>query len=252
MREDVCGTCGVDLNGGSVLRYSRDAVLVTVTCLDCDLRRRVGEYREDRRITTSLLQSAYMFASNLETLNASWMQGDDRREQREALRSKLAKMADVEVVLREVHASGEEIQQRVRDFDRAVWREWMQKYYKRSVHRGHNSQVGGVTLLIWGSAGRVMATIESSNGATLTVLFDDEDWFRYGVSGNAKDRRKRRRQLLRSVYGGVDQKRLDNGSLRGMEATREEGLSLLAAVIKDSEAFRKSVHPDDEVRLAGL
>ena len=36
------------------------------------------------------------------------------------------------------------------------------------------------------------------------------------------------------------------------QATKEEGLALLDAVIKDSEAFRKGVHPDDEVRLAGI
>ena len=251
MREDVCGICGVDLNGGSVLRYDRDAVLVAVTCLDCDLRRRVGDYRKDRRISTSLLQSAYLFASNLETLNASWMKGDDRREQREALRARIAEMADVEVVLREVRASGEEIAQRVHDFDRAVWRAWMQKYYKKAARRGHTAEVGGVTLLIWGSAGRVMATIEGANEATLTVLFDEDGWPGYGVGGNAKDRRKARRQLLRSAYQGKMMPR-NNGYLRGMEATKEEGLALLDAVIKDSEAFCKGVHPDDEVRLAGL
>lgn len=250
MREDVCGTCGVNLNGGSVLRYDRDAVSVVVTCWDCDLRRRVGDYQKDQRISTFLLQSAYLFASNLETLNVSWMQGDDRREQREALRGKIAKMADVEAVLREVHASGEAIAQRVHDFDLTVWRAWMRKYYKKAVRRGHTAEVGGVTLLIWGAAGRVMTTIEGANEATLTVLFDEDGWPGYGVSGNSKDRRKVRRQPLRSTYQGKMTR--NNGCLRGMEATKEEGLALLDAVIKDSEAFRKGVHPDDEVRLAGL
>lgn len=246
MNEEVCGTCGVKLYGGSVFRYDRDSVLVAVTCLDCDLRSRVGEYRKDRRISTSLLQSAYMFVSDLRTVNA----GDARREQREALRARIVEMSDVEAVLREVHASGEAIAQRVQNFGRVVWRSWMQKYYKKAVCRGHTAQVGEVTLLIWGAAGRVMITIEGANRATLTVLFDEDSWPGYGVSGNSKDRRKVRRQRLRSTYRGKTS--VNNGRLRDMEGTKEDGLALLDAVIKDSESFRRGIHPDNKVRLAGL
>lgn len=54
----------------------------------------------------------------------------------------------------------ESINESTQKFRETLWEPWLQNYYQKSPDRGHSSKFRGVTLLIWGCAGRIILTFK--------------------------------------------------------------------------------------------
>lgn len=111
------------------------------------------------------------------------------------------------------------IEEAIGDFEVAVWRRWLQAYYKASPERGHCARAGAIEMLVWGAAGRVMITL-GGPGADVTILAPEDG----------------------------DQ----HPGLQGIDARPSDAAEMVRGAATMSEELRRSIRPDDSVRVAGL
>jgi hypothetical protein len=122
--------------------------------------------------------------------------------------------------LKLIAIAGEDIQTAARAFEKAVWLPTIQPYYAASETRGHSGIGNGFKALLWGSAGRVLLTIQDIerhglfNGAWVTLIFDE----------TAKEPR---------------------GGVQGLCATRDEAVDILRAATDGMPALS----PDSNVTI---
>jgi hypothetical protein len=116
-------------------------------------------------------------------------------------------------------AALERLEHAVKQFDTVIWKPWLQAYYRETKHRGHKAVFDGVTLLVWGTAARVLMTLQRDDCDVALIAAEFED----------------------SRLG-----------LQGIAATPEEAVRLIEFVTMRASHFRSLLAPDTEVRLAGL
>ena len=222
-RLERCDTCHKPTQGACVqhFRYSgkaNDADLVKVECKSCDLRARVAEYRKSKQLDNTLMAASAFFVSDEKILKEPWMQGDDRREQRVSIRDRLAAQIEYASDFWEISAADEEIYGAIAKMAAVVWSGWLQRYYRDSPERGHSAVVGGIEILVWGCAGRVVMTINGKDAEDLSVIFDE----------TSEEPRAGR---------------------QGIHATKEQAVGLLEFLTTRSAEFKAAIQPKSSVGL---
>lgn len=182
-------------------------------CYRCSQIEAVEEYRRNGEISTSLMIDASMCAYHVKEGRMFEGLRTEVKHHYELHYHTLCKIAEE---VEEIHAKG-------REFEEKHWLPRIRKYWNDSSARGHSFVTEDWKALMWGSAGRVLITIQDTKlkgkygGAYVSLIFDDSaDYAR--------------------------------GGIQGICATREEGLGLVQAAIDGLGDFKE----DNEVTLAGL
>jgi len=217
----TCDDCQGDASQGWVEHFRQDKgkepVLVKTQCPACDLCDRMAQYRKTKRLCNRITLPAALFVGDERILTEPWMQSEDRASQRQDIRARLDGKAKYAADFREIASATDEIQEAVQTLGIFVWGDWLQDYYSASEHRGHKARIGDVEVLVWGCAGRVMMTINRGE-ASVTAIFNETS-------------------------------ETPRGGLHGLDATKEQALSMLADVTTHPAAFRAAIAPDAEVGM---
>lgn len=107
---------------------------------------------------------------------------------------------------------------RSRKWQLFVWSDWLQDYYRKSDARGHAATVGGIEILVWGCAGRVVMTINGKHNEDLSVIFDETS-------------------------------KKPRAGQQGIHATKDQAVSLLNYLIVYSLKFKKAIKPKSSVGM---
>jgi hypothetical protein len=75
-------------------------------------------------------------------------------------------------VLLEISDKLDKIHGLVHDFEKKHWNTYLKKYWNDSKDRGHIVEVGDLEVLMWGSAGRVLLTLQKGKD-NFTMIFSD-------------------------------------------------------------------------------
>lgn len=165
-----CGTPEPD-RGGFTDYYEAGASTPEYSlCRDCDL----GARLKTGRVSTGLYMAATMEYSDIRRERGI------RTKHHEALCNVARAMRAVEM--------------EVRTFQDRVWTAGLQGYYRKAEKRGHKlvDVERGVDLLLWGSAGRVLATCNltqdlpedpGSKGDSITLIGTDDSSPNVGIQG---------------------------------------------------------------------
>ncbi len=171
-----CNTCQKTIdpdNEPYSIAYDNDYKISHHICNPCVRDEMMYKYQTSKEITTSLMAEACMAEMyltgecDLDRLRASVVSFMERHEK----------------ALLEVARASKEIQEAERVFENSVWLPRLQKYYQNSDSRGHSGNGDGFRALLWGSAGRVLLTLQDLHGvdhpdskfggAHITLIFDE-------------------------------------------------------------------------------
>lgn len=156
-----CPRCSAVINDG-ISGYGYATLGDIVICDLCCRVDYMERYIKTRRISSSVSMDATLAAAYL----IEGYSMDRIREDRKHYYLKY------ETYLRELHHALEQIQFKVSKFDRKHWMKYLKQYYRDSTSRGHRAKVEDIDLLMWGSAGRVMITLDMPKDQ-VTMIFTD-------------------------------------------------------------------------------
>jgi hypothetical protein len=204
-------------------------ILIETVCLNCDHDERMAEYRKTGVLSSKILMAAALYMNDLhyQTGGADggwveWMRGADRAQQRIEIGRRIRDKANFAADYRKIHEASKAVQAAVKMFERAVWFRWLKDYWHATRERGHEAKIPSLTMMLWGCAGRAMATIsDPATKASVTVITDDSS----------------------------SEPRMGTQSI---DATREDALRLLALAYYHTDDLRLAMRPDSAVKLAGL
>lgn len=204
-------------------------ILVETVCLDCDHDERMAEYRRTGVLSSKIQTAAALYMNDLryQTGGADggwieWMRGADRAGQRVEIGRRIRGKANFADDYRKILEAGEAVQAAVKVFERAVWFKWLKGYWHATRERGHAAQIPGLTVMLWGCAGRAMMTLlDPATKASVTVITDDSS----------------------------SEPRMGT---QGIDATREDALRLLALAYDYTDDLRAAMRPESAVKMAGF
>lgn len=75
--------------------------------------------------------------------------------------------------LLEIAAGNKEITNAIHAFENKHWLPYLKKYWNDATKRGHETKIGNIKVMMWGSAGRVLITAERGK-EDITMIFSDE------------------------------------------------------------------------------
>lgn len=229
----TCDRCKQNCERGWSERYKQEgdqpAALVETVCLDCDHDERMAEYRKTGVLSAKGQMAAALYMNDVgyQTGGADggwveWLRGADRAQQRVEIGRRVREKANFADDYRKIHAAGVDIQASVKMFERGVWFRWLKDYWHATRERGHEANISGLDLLLWGCAGRAVMTIrDPATKVSVTAITDD--------SSSAP------------CMG-----------IQGIDATREDALRLLTLAYDRTEDLRVALRPDSSVKLAGI
>lgn len=123
----------------------------------------------------------------------------------------------------------DKVTQATKDFEEKVWNPWLQDYYHKSSMRGHSSEVGGVKMLVGGSAGRVLVTFRDPQ-----------------IPWNPPNKRGLEYDRYLTIIGSDSQPGM---GLQGLHMPAQKAISLIQETIANSDLVRTSIQVDKEVGL---
>lgn len=210
---DVCAACHKALSNDSprVTTYDADFKPVSTLCGPCDNDRRIAKYLDTGELSSSLLVDALLFKEHFPERLPS------------LCKEVVAYYQKHWRALRAIHADGDDVRAAVGAFRPVI--DALRAYYKATSARGHSGAKDGLKALLWGSAGRVLLTLQDERsqgdplskfgGANITLIFAE---------------------------GGEP----PNASLQSLCATKGEALALLKAARDDFPLLK----PDADVCVA--
>jgi len=191
-----------------------------VICDACDQSDRIHAYKTTGEMSSRLVTEAVL-------CDMHWNEfGGESKRLRDTVRAYYTNHKDV---LLEVAEKNKKITARAREWEEKNWigADKLQGFYQKSPARGHSVETETYKALLWGSAGRVLLTLQDRypqgnpnskfGGAWITLIFDEDS---------------------PECRGGV----------QGYCATFDEAMGLLNAAF---DKFPK-MKQDDEVRLFGM
>ncbi len=204
-----CDRCKADLDGWTVNVYDSKGNIKENICYVCDRVDSVNEYKKSGIIATRLMTQAVMARIHFE---------------RDDLNSLRAEVANFERsnrdTLLEIASATDEIEKLVRKFEEDHWLRYIKKYWNKSDDRGHHFTLPSKAVaMMWGSAGRVLITLENKK-ADISMIFLDEE-----------------SQLT------------PNGGIQGINATKDQAIALLTEAINMKKI---DFTPKKSVTMAGL
>lgn len=161
-----CSYCSRKLNNGYLIIYKEDNTKQYI----CDICGRVAvldDYKKSGIISTKLLMEASMadYRFNNEFYTTEQLLSQIRPEIKEFLLQN-------KNTLLEINVTNKKAQELTTAFEGKHWVPYLKKYWNKSSHRGHQAKVDDVTVLMWGSAGRVLVTCRRED-QDVTMIFSD-------------------------------------------------------------------------------
>ncbi len=226
----TCDRCGADCSRGWSERWrgetAQTMTRVEVVCLACDLAERMAEYRKTGRLNNKVVLPAALYRQTCSYMTGGadggwieWMRSSDRADQRLRIAEEVKEKRDLYGSdYDKINAEVASLNDLVACFERDVWFGWLKAYYAGTDLRGHSARVGDLTMLVWGCAGRLMATLQRGDHSITLICDDSSDEHTMGV--------------------------------QGYDCTAEEGRALLAdAVVDGGAALRTAIGPDNGVGI---
>jgi hypothetical protein len=152
----------------------------------------MAKYRQTGVLCNNVISAARFYMQDVEYRTGGpgdewveWMKGPDRIDQRRAIIKRMREQANLAHEYRKIAEEYEAVHAAVKVFERNVWFSWLKTYWNDTRDRGHNSQIAGLEMLLWGCAGRVVMTLRDPvTDASVTVITDDSsDTPRMGIQG---------------------------------------------------------------------
>lgn len=210
-------TCCLDDSPYTVIHTEKGAVK-EVICNICNLVEYMDDYKKNGIITTKIMMEGslakyYFEEGDLVRLRAEF------REFYMQNKIPLLKVAD----------DVTEISKLVNKFEEKHWLPYLKKYWNDASKRGHIADSKNCTIMMWGSAGRVLITAEQP-GSDITMIFSD-----YVATDESIKR-----------YGNMTQR---GGGIQGIRATKDAAIFIMNELIKMKNI---NFHPKESVKMAGL
>lgn len=161
-----CGECKSPINEGDIFTiiYEDDDSenIKHLLCDNCEVDDEIQHYRETGDVSSYLSLKASM---------AKCHEGHDVSRLRADCRHFFIKYKND---LMEIAAGSEKIEEVIHAFENKHWLPYLKKYWNDTDQRGHEAKVGQIKVMMWGSAGRVLITIERDK-TDITMIFTDEE-----------------------------------------------------------------------------
>lgn len=141
-------------------------------CWTCDAQKRIDAYREEQLLTTRLLRDVALAIIYIE------QQAFDRLQPEFG-----AFYCKHQTTILEASNYSDMLHDALRRFEVRHWLPVLKPYYAASDVRGHRGKGKDFKALLWGSAGRVLLTLERKT-TSFTMIFDEtSDICRGGIQG---------------------------------------------------------------------
>jgi hypothetical protein len=168
----ICNKCKTEIDGAYTQIYDKDLKVKETICFICYRKEAMEAYKRDNKITTKLLTEAALAECYFD------VNFNLNRIRKDIVDFCYANKKE----LKRIKQDSDEIHSYVDHFQSEVWDSYLGKYYKDSDNRGHSTKVGDTKILMWGSAGRVLITLE--NGLdNVTMIFCESEVMRGGIQG---------------------------------------------------------------------
>lgn len=203
-----CNRCNFDLEGGhserSILENGKYKLLEKI-CFLCSDWEYIEEYEKTKELSSKI--------TLLATLAEGYITG--RYDMKDHIRSEYQFIYRLKgKTLLEAYNATKEIGNKIREFEEKQWLPIHKKYWNGTKNRGHSVKLNkNVKALMWGSAGRVLITLQDKT-SDVTMIFTDEET-----------------------------QKTPNGGLQGVHGTKEQALKLINTAIDTKFKFSR----DDEV-----
>ncbi len=211
-----CTQC-LDNSSYSIIYTKNCESIKEVICGICNIVEYMDDYKKSGIITTRIMMEASLAKYRFEEGNFSSLREEYRQFY---LQNK--------VPLLKVANDVEEIKNLVDKFEDKHWLPYLKKYWNETTDRGHIADSQNCTIMMWGSAGRVLITAEEP-ADNITMIFSD-------YVTTEEDIKK---------YGNMTQR----GGIQGINATKEKAVDIMSELIKMKKI---KFHPKESVKLAGL
>jgi len=157
-------------------------VVIEVICPVCRQDEDMQSFIKGGVITTNLMIEASLAKLHLVEFN-----GDSLNRLVPWVRSSYERYR--EIWLR-ISTTTDKVHDKIREFEGQLWLPKLQQYWNKSKSRGHSGDNEFCHAMMWGSAGRVLITIQppkvkqKKHFETLTAIFGDSaDYCRGGIQG---------------------------------------------------------------------
>jgi hypothetical protein len=178
--DQKCNRCKVLIDGDPYsIFYTKDYEVKEIVCEPCVKNEVIDDYNKTKHISTKLMMEATLAKYYLEETDCSRIRDSSLRF---FIKNKKS--------LLEVANTVKEVETLITEFEDKHWIPYLRKDWNDSSNRGHSVEITDIKVLMWGSAGRVLITLENKEGS-VTMIFSDyvpkkEDFFpasRGGVQG---------------------------------------------------------------------
>jgi hypothetical protein len=206
-----CTRCLDDMGYCTIYNENMDAIK-EVICTTCNLVEYMDDYKKNGVITTKIMMEGSMAKYYFEETNLSRLRPEIREFYMQNKVPLLKAANDVE-----------EIKKLMDEFEDKHWLPYLKKYWNDSKERGHIADSNNCTIMMWGSAGRVLITAEEP-GSSITMIFSD--------------------------YVATEEDNMtQRGGIQGITATKEKAIAIMQELIKMKKI---KFNPKESVRMAGL
>ncbi len=163
-----CGQCKNPIKEGDIFTiiYADDGSgkIEHLLCDNCEVDDMIQEYRNTGIVSSKLSMEAAMAEVHLVEFK-----GDSLHRLRADARHFLLKYKKD---LLELVEGNKKIGDAIQKFEEKHWLPYIKKYWNDATMRGHEAKIGDMKAMMWGSAGRVLITLEKGK-YDLTMIFSD-------------------------------------------------------------------------------
>ena len=163
-----CDRCKASLERGRSERW-RDDKRIEAICFDCDEREQIASYLQTKVISTKLMMRGAIEKVRAESALLPPPPHAKRRKPPRPLPENAA------AAYREINASVDRLQAEVKNFERAVWFDGLQRRVREASHRGFSARGEGMTALVYSIAGHTMITLQPADESISLTLITAED-----------------------------------------------------------------------------
>jgi hypothetical protein len=210
-----CGGCKNPIREGDLFTiiYADDGSgkIEHLLCDNCEVDDRIQEYRDNGIVSSKLATEAAMAHYYLNESN-----DPNLYHLREEARHYYLKYKKD---LLEIAEGNKKIGSAITEFEKKHWLPYIKKYWNDASMRGHEAKIDGMKVMMWGSAGRVLITIQKGEH-DVTMIFSD-----------------------------YEKQTTPNGGQQGINAPVSVALDMIEAATKVNKIKFKV---EKKVRLAGL
>lgn len=165
-----CGQCKNPIKEGDIFTiiYADDGSgkIEQLLCDNCEVDDEIQEYRNTGIVTSKLSMEAALADCRF---NDPYSRDPDLSTLRDDARRYYLKYKKD---LLEIAEGSKKIGDAIQKFEVKHWLPYIKKYWNDASMRGHEAKIGDMKVMMWGSAGRVLITLQKGKH-DVTMIFSD-------------------------------------------------------------------------------